>query len=385
MNRHTELLIVGAGPFGLAMAAWAGEQGIDHLIIGKPMDLWRANMPQGMILRSRCDWHLDPAGIDTIERYLESRGLTPAAVEPLSRDVYLGYVDWFMARKDLAPIPDLVQRLDTADGSFLATLESGATITAQNVLLAIGFRYFQYVPEELARLLPEQRVTHTCELVDFEPLRDQRCLIIGGRQSAFEWAALLVEHGAATVHVSHRHATPQFTDSDWGWINGMMARFLTEPAWYRRLTGGEQRAVQNKFAQARIKLEPWLWPRIDKSNVFLWPDTRVISCAEPATGELLAGLDNGETLAVDHVVCATGYRVDMQRLPFLAAGNVLERLKLDGGYPVLDDGFQSTVPGLFVTSLPATRDFGPFFGFTVAVSVSAKLIAQALIDKRRTR
>ena len=61
----------------------------------------------------------------TIERYLESQGLTPAAVEPLSRNFYLGYVDWFMARKGLAPIPDLVRRLETADGSCLATLESG--------------------------------------------------------------------------------------------------------------------------------------------------------------------------------------------------------------------------------------------------------------------
>lgn len=384
MNHHTDLLIVGAGPFGLAMAAWAGEKGMDYLIVGKPMDLWRANMPQGMILRSHCDWHLDPAGIDTIERYLESRGRTPAAVEPLSRDFYLGYVDWFMARKGLAPIPDLVQRLDTADGSFLATLKSGATITANNVLLAIGFRYFQYVPEELARLLPARRVAHTCELVNFEPLRDKRCLIIGGRQSAFEWAALLAEHGAATVHVSHRHPTPEFTDSEWGWINEMMARFLTEPAWYRSLTGSEQEVVRSKFAEARIKLEPWLWPRIDKSNVFLWPETHVVSCAESASGELAIGLDNDETLAIDHVVLATGYRVNMQRVPFLAAGNILDKLALNEGYPVLDDGFQSSVAGLYVTSLPAIRDFGPFFGFTVAVGVSAKLIGQTLIENRRT-
>ncbi len=81
---------------------------------------------------------------------------------------------------------------------------------------------------------------------------------------------------------------------------------------------------------------------------------------------------------------ATGYRVDMQRVPFLAAGNILDKLALNDGYPVLDDGFQSSVAGLYVTSLPATRDFGPFFGFTVAVGVSAKLIGQTLIENRRT-
>ena len=107
--------------------------------------------------------------------------------------------------------------------------------------------------------------------------------------------------------------------------------------------------------------------------------------ADASDALLLAiGLDNDETLAIDHVVLATGYRVNMQRVPFLAAGNILNKLALNEGYPVLDDGFQSSVAGLYVTSLPAIRDFGPFFGFTVAVGVSAKLIGQTLIENRRT-
>ena len=74
---ETDLLIIGAGPFGLAIAAQASHLGIDHLIVGKPMEFWRKNMPQGMLLRSACDWHLDPVNMHTIERFLESRGQTP--------------------------------------------------------------------------------------------------------------------------------------------------------------------------------------------------------------------------------------------------------------------------------------------------------------------
>jgi cation diffusion facilitator CzcD-associated flavoprotein CzcO len=91
MNRQTNLLIIGAGPFGLAMAAYAQSLNIDCLILGKPMDFWKSNMPEGLLLRSACDWHLDPLDVHTIENYLQSQSLTPAQVEPLSRDFYLNY------------------------------------------------------------------------------------------------------------------------------------------------------------------------------------------------------------------------------------------------------------------------------------------------------
>jgi hypothetical protein len=81
---------------------------------------------------------------------------------------------------------------------------------------------------------------------------------------------------------------------------------------------------------------------------------------------------------VDHVLYATGYRVDLRRVGFLAAGNLLPRIKREDGFPLLDGTLQSTVPGLFLTSLPATGDFGLFFGFTVAVRASARMVGRAL-------
>ncbi len=378
MSRRTKLLIVGAGPFGLAMAACAADRSIDHAIIGQPMHSWRCNMPQGMLLRSRCDWHLDPGEDATIARYLQSLQLDEHSVEPLSRDFYLSYVDWFVDRKGIEPIQDLVTRLDTDNGAFAATLASGAMIKADNVLLALGFSHFPHVPGELAALLPPGRYAHTCDLVSFEHLAGKRCLIVGGRQSAFEWSALLSEQGADMVHVSHRHDTPEFADSEWELINQMMARFVDEPGWYRSLSGADKSAVQSRFAQARLRLEPWLWPRINKKNVKLWPNTRLVSCAQRGGPALRVGLDNGETLLVDYVILATGYRVNMQRVDFLAAGNVLPALELSDGYPELDDQLGSSIPGLFITSLPATQHFGPFFGFTIAVKASAELVARAL-------
>ena len=93
---NTKLLIVGAGPFGLSMAAHAKHLGIDFIVVGKPMEFWKTNMPEGMYLRSACDWHLDPANEHTIEKFLSLQHLTPKDVEPLSRNFYLSYTEWFM-------------------------------------------------------------------------------------------------------------------------------------------------------------------------------------------------------------------------------------------------------------------------------------------------
>jgi hypothetical protein len=48
---------------------------------------------------------------------------------------------------------------------------------------------------------------------------------------------------------------------------------------------------------------------------------------------------------------------------------------------VLDEGMQTSVPGLFVTSLPATRDFGLFFAFTAAVRASARIVGRAIAER----
>jgi cation diffusion facilitator CzcD-associated flavoprotein CzcO len=78
MGKHIPLLIVGAGPFGLAMSAYAGRCNIEHAVVGHTMEFWKLNMPKGMYLRSGCDWHYDPFNEDTIERYLETKNLRPA-------------------------------------------------------------------------------------------------------------------------------------------------------------------------------------------------------------------------------------------------------------------------------------------------------------------
>jgi cation diffusion facilitator CzcD-associated flavoprotein CzcO len=381
----TALLIIGAGPFGLAMAAYAAHRQLDYRLIGTPMEFWKSNMPAGMYLRSGCDWHLDPLGVDTIESFLKTQSLTAAEAEPLSLEFYLRYARWFEQRKGIEPLPLSLRRLDYSAPTerFEAVTEDERVITAKKVVIAIGFNYFKDLPADLAQRVPPGRLSHTCDFVAFEPLCGRRCLIIGGRQSAFEWAALIREAGAAAVHVSHRHDSPAFKPSDWSWVGPLVDKTAGDATWFRKLSAaGQEEIRQRLWAEGRLKVEPWLEARIRNNAVNLWPRTQLVSCIERSDGALAATLDNGETLIVDQVIAATGYRVDIERIPFIAAGNLLEQLAMRNGFPELDEHFQTNVPGLYMTSMPAVQDFGPFWGFTIAAPVSAQIIGRQLLRQR---
>ena len=386
--RSVELLIVGAGPFGLAMAAQAQQDGLNYLVVGKPMAFWRSHMPAGMYLRSACDWHLDPANVHTIEAFLATRGQTPADAQPLALDFYLAYTRWFQEQKGLAIEPALVDRLDRLDrveGGFRAQMENGETIAAANVALALGFANFVHIPAELAALLPADRYAHTCHLVNFAPLVGKRILILGGRQSAFESAALLREAGAAHVHISYRHPTPQFVPSDWGRANRIVADLAENPTWFRDLSEEGKAEINHWFwTEGRLKLEPWLWPRIAHPNVTLWPESQLADCAVKADGAMQIRLESGASFLVDQVLFATGYEVEMGRVPLLARGNLLAELATSNGSPRLDEHLQTNIPGLFITSMPAVQDFGLFFAFTLSARLSAQLMGRG-IQQRLSR
>ncbi len=383
---NTDVLIIGAGPFGLALAAQLSHHRIDHIIVGHSMEFWRRNMPNGMFLRSASDWHLDPLNIHTIHEYLRHQNKTPKDVEPLSLEFYLNYAEWFRQEKNIQPIPVYIKRLDREDATgFVAATTNGDPITAKRVVIAPGFKHFANIPEELRLKFAQDTVAlrHTSEFCDFTSASDKRFLIIGGRQSAFEWAALLLEAGAREVHISHRHASPAFAVADWSWVSPLVEGMVENPSWYRNLTKEEQDAVSHRqWAEGRLKVEPWLKDRLDDERVKVWPNTQVESCIE-SDGELLVTLagNNDDLKFVGHydeIVLATGYKVDIRRLPLLANGKLLDEMETRNGFPVLSDHLETSIPGLFMTSMPAMQDFGPFFGFTISVRTSAKLISERL-------
>ena len=377
MPDRTDLLVVGAGPYAYSAAAFARDNGIETRIVGHRMGFWRNHMPVEMFLRSGPDWHLDGSGEHTFEAFFEDRGLRPADFDPIPISIFLDYTEWFRERKRLDLDERLVTDLTTSSAGFVATMDDGATITADKVLAAPGIGYFLNLPEWYADL-PAPRRSHTCELVSFDSFAGARVVIIGGRQSAYEWAALLCDHDAEHVDVVHRHSTPRFAKVSWGFVDQYVDQTLTHRGWWRGLSVERQQAIAAEFWQVgRLTLEPWLVPRIPDTVVTSHPGCAVVATAV-GEHDVTLTLSDGEALTADHVVFASGYRADLARVPYLSG--VLDRVSLTEGFPDLTEGFETSLAGLYMTGFASTRDFGPFYGFTKGCPSAAHI---AITDMMR--
>jgi hypothetical protein len=380
MTTTTSLLVIGAGPYALSTAACARQHGIDTVVVGRPMGFWRDHMPAGMFLRSGPDWHLDAAAVHTLEAYLEERAIDPAEVDPLPISLFLDYAEWFRQAKGIGVREDLVAELAKSDGRFQAVLDSGERITADTVVAAPGVSWFTNRPD-WARSVPPDQAAHTCDLARFEDLSGARVLIVGGRQSAYEWAALLAEHGTERIDLVHRHDVPRFERVSWRFVDPYMENTARIRGWWRTLAKAEQDAIVQRFWEVgRLTLEHWLTPRLTGSAIHRWPGTEVVHAqATPAGRELQVRLSNGDGLLVDHIVFACGYKADLARIPYLAG--VMDRIQVNDGFPVLDEAFGTSLAGLYLPGFTATRDFGPFFGFVKGTPTAAKLIVQDLLTR----
>lgn len=376
----TELLVVGAGPYALSTAALARERGIRTVILGRPMGFWRENMPEGMFLRSGPDWHLDGAAIHTLEAYLEEKEIQPEEVDPIPIGVFLDYAEWFRKTKGLEVREAFVDELVKPNGRFEATLQGGERVVADAVVSAPGICHYASVPD-WASSLPPGCATHTCDLVRFEEMDGARVLIIGGRQSAYEWAALIREHGAARIDIVHRHDIPRFERVSWKFVDAHVEQTLSVRGYWRNLSNSEQQAIAMRFWEVgRLTLEYWLIPRLEWEGISRWPGTEVVEVTQDGDeAELRVLLSNSTRLTVDRVVFASGYRADLANVPYTA--RVLGEVRVADGFPVLDEAFQTTLDGLYITGFSATRDFGPFFGFVKGSPAAATLIVRDLLTR----
>jgi len=89
-------------------------------------------------------------------------------------------------------------------------------------------------------------------------------------------------------------------------------------------------------------------------------------------------------VVTDHVIAATGYLPNVQRLGFLSE-EVRASIRTHARMPVVSGSFESSVPGLYFVGPPAVNSFGPLMRFMVGAEYVAPLVARRLARKvRRT-
>jgi hypothetical protein len=176
----------------------------------------------------------------------------------------------------------------------------------------------------------------------------------------------------------HRHPTPAFEKVSWRFVDEYVDQTLAGRGWWRSLQADQRAYIAQKFWQVgRLTLEHWLVPRMKPDVVHRHPETEVTSGVAHDGGPVHLTLSDGAVLDVDHVVFASGYKPDLARVPYLAG--VLDRVSVTDGFPDLSEGFETSLPGLYVTGFPATRDFGPFYGFTKGCPSAAKIVVDEML------
>ncbi len=379
-----DAVVIGAGPYGLAAAAHLREAGADIRVLGLPMSFWHQHMPNGMLIRSR--WHAShiahPRPGFSLDDYERVRGTPIARPVPLSD--FIAYGHWFQERAVPNVDPRHATQVEkTADG-FRVHVEDGECFECRHVVVAAGISPFARRPPEFAGL-PSELASHSSDHVDLGVFAGRRVAVIGGGQSAIESAALLRESGSDVEVIMRRpalrwvgRATREgllgrlfFHRSDVG--PALVSHVVARPRVLRRLPA----AVRQEFGRRSIVpgASLWLRPRITDIQV---TGGRHVVAASRANGHLALRLDDATTRHVDHAVLATGYRVDVRRYSFLAP-TVLAALRCVDGYPVLDDGLESSVPGLHFLGAPAAHTFGPLLRFVSGSEFATRALAQSIV------
>ncbi len=395
MSDAVDVAIVGAGPYGLSLAAHLNAAGVRFRQFGLPMRLWQESMPLGMCLKSQgfASDLSSPDGQHTLAAFCAATGRPYASYGlPVPLDTFIAYGHWF--RRELAADLEetLVAEVTRKGGRFQLSLANGDRLQAASVVIATGVEHFAAMPAQLAEL-PSSVCSHSSAHADLGVFRGKKVVVLGAGQSALESAALLHENGAYVQLVVRKprlawNGPPLPPDRP-------LVRRLREPeaglgsgwgTWFYSRHPGLFRHLpqRTRVYRARTALGPagacWLPSRVTAGQfpVLLGHSLRRVNAGGDSVALELEGLSGASReLSTDHVIAATGYRPDLRRLAFLG-DQLRPGLRTIADTPVVDRRYQSAIPGLYFIGPVVAPTFGPVMRFVYGSDHAARTVAWQL-------
>ena len=391
MNGNCDVAIIGAGPYGLSIAAHLRARGVDFRIFGTPLGTWRSAMPKGMLLKSDgfASSLSAPDPDSSLADYCREHGLPfhPTDI-PVPIQTFVDYGLDFQRRF----VPYVEERLVTSVArngrGYHLTLDDGQELDARRVIVAAGLMHFAIMPELFAGL-PADRVTHSSAHHDLEVFAGKDVTVIGAGSSAVDLAVGLAGAGARARLVA-RTSSVHFMSPPPGRPPRLVERLRNPPSglgpgWRSRLCCDVPDLFRYLSSRWRLEIvrrhlgpsSPWhLKPSFESSVEVL---TGQIVRRADVNGAVRLALAGGEagpetTVETDHVICATGYRTDVDRLTFLEP-SLRTGLRTVGGAPALSHGFESSAPGMYFAGIAAAVTFGPLMRFMYGGEFAAQRIS----------
>ncbi len=385
--------IVGAGPYGLSIAAYLRAAGVGHRVLGQPMHSWAQCMPSGMMLRSEpfASSLWDPRRHYTYARYCAERGLPyePIGLPPTLQR-FLEYTTWFQQHA-VGDVPgDMVRHIRREAKGFALTLADGSELFARKVVLATGQMAFRRVPEEL-ETLGSPHVVHSMLMDEPASYRDKDVIVVGRGQSALQWSALLHEAGAR-VRVLTRGDKLKWNGGPKphrGWIERIRSPYSGLGAGWRDMAVSELPQTYRWMFEARKRHSHvsdsfgpsgawWLRPRVE-SRIPIVYDAPLVGARLAGDKVAITVRQGGDEreLQADRVIAATGFKINLERLEYLDPA-LCAAIVREGRAPLLDRHYQTSVPGLHVVGAASAPTFGPVMRFMFGAKHVAPTLARSL-------
>jgi thioredoxin reductase len=394
MSNLTDVVIIGAGPYGLSLAAHLRETGLSFRIFGKPLDTWREHMPADMKLKSDgiASSLSAPVGGGTLKDYCAQHGIDYQDRDlPVRLDTFNAYAEAFQWRF----VPNLeakdVVALERKKDVFELTLENGERLLARHVVLAVGITHFAHMPEELMRI-PKEFRTHSFHHRNPGQFYRRQVVVLGAGASAIDAAAELADHGAQVRIIARDdrirwHNPPGVRDAlSWltrplsgigpGWRSVFCAKF---PDLFHALP----QSLRLQITRRHLGPAPgWFMRSKVENRVPTVLGAHLTDATIRGRRVCLIVARDGEEIEIscDHVIAATGYKPALERLTFLSA-RLLNSVKQVEQTPVLSSKFETSVRGLYVIGPAAANSFGPLMRFMTGAEYTSPLLARHL--KRR--
>ena len=394
----SDVLVIGAGPFGLSISAHLRDRGVEHTIVGRPMDTWRTHMPQGMFLKSEPYGSVISSatpGYD-IATYSTLHGFNDYVdrIGPLSIERFVGYADWFADQL----VPDIrdvtVTGVTPVDGGFQVEFAEESPVFARQVIVATGLLPYAHIPDELSGL-PSDLMTHSSVYDRLDKFRGRRVAVVGGGQSSLQTGALLHELGADVQVVMRSRQViweeqippelrlidyirqpPSKLCEGWGCV------FYDSPGAFRLLP--ESIRISKALTTLGPKGAWWLRDRVE-GVVDVLTGHRIKS-AQPHGSGVRLQLDGPRqsSIEADHVIAGTGFRIDVARLSFLSE-EIQAGLVTRANCPLVNRAGESAVPGLYFAGAHSMVSLGPGVRFISGTHHTSARLARSVARSARRK